>query len=51
MIAAALAWLYLRIREPLPVRALRAAHTGSANDYAGYAIAGTLIVIAVLSVT
>jgi multicomponent Na+:H+ antiporter subunit D len=24
------------------------AHTGSANDYAGYAIAGTLIVIAAL---
>jgi multicomponent Na+:H+ antiporter subunit D len=34
--------------EPLPVRLLRAAHTGSANDYAGYAIAGTLIVIAAL---
>jgi multicomponent Na+:H+ antiporter subunit D len=48
VIAAALAWVYLRIREPLPVRLLRAAHTGSANDYAGYAIAGTLIVIAAL---
>jgi multicomponent Na+:H+ antiporter subunit D len=48
VIAAALAWAYLRIREPLPVRLLRAAHTGSANDYAGYAIAGTLMVIAVL---
>ena len=48
VIAAALAWAYLRIKEPLPVRALRAAHTGSANDYAGYAIAGTLLVIAVL---
>jgi multicomponent Na+:H+ antiporter subunit D len=48
VIAAALAWAYLRIREPLPVRLLRAAHTGSANDYAGYAVAGTLMVIAVL---
>jgi multicomponent Na+:H+ antiporter subunit D len=48
VLAAALAWAYLRIREPLPVRLLRAAHTGSANDYAGYAVAGTLMVIAVL---
>jgi hypothetical protein len=47
-VAAALAWAYLRSREPLPVRVLRAAHTGSANDYAGYAVAGTLVVIAVL---
>jgi hypothetical protein len=43
-----LAWAYMRSKEPLPVRLLRAAHTGSANDYAGYAIAGTLMVIAVL---
>ncbi len=48
VVAAALAWVYLRIREPLPVRVLRAAHTGSANDYAGYAIAGTLAAIALL---
>jgi multicomponent Na+:H+ antiporter subunit D len=47
--AALLCWGYLRISEPLPVRLLRAAHTGSANDYAAYAIAGTLAVIAVLS--
>ncbi len=47
-LAAALAWVYLRSREPLPVRVLRAAHTGSANDYAGYAIAGTLAAIALL---
>jgi multicomponent Na+:H+ antiporter subunit D len=47
-LAAALAWAYLRSREPLPVRVLRAAHTGSANDYAGYAIAGTLAAIALL---
>jgi len=49
VIAAGLAWVYLRIREPLPVRGLRALHTGSANDYAAYAIAGTLAVVAVLS--
>jgi multicomponent Na+:H+ antiporter subunit D len=48
-VGAALAWGYLRTSEPLPIRWLRAAHTGSANDYAGYAIAGTLAVIAVLS--
>jgi multicomponent Na+:H+ antiporter subunit D len=34
VVAAAAAWEYLRIREPLPVRGLRALHTGSANDYA-----------------
>ncbi len=49
VIAAALAWLYLRVREPLPIRWLRALHTGSANDYAAYSIAGMLAVIAVLS--
>jgi multicomponent Na+:H+ antiporter subunit D len=48
VLAAGLAWWYLRSKEPLPVRLLRAAHTGSANDYAGYAVAGTLMVIAVL---
>ena len=48
-IAGALAWAYLRIREPAPVRVLRAAHNGSANDYAAYAVTGTLAVIAVLS--
>jgi len=31
------------------VRLLRAAHNGSANDYAAYAVTGTLAVIAVLS--
>ena len=49
VVAAALAWGYLRIREPAPIRALRALHTGSANDYAAYAVAGTLVMIAVLS--
>ncbi|HEY1618441.1 MAG TPA: proton-conducting transporter membrane subunit [Streptosporangiaceae bacterium] len=48
-VAALLCWGYLRISEPRVIRLLRAAHTGSANDYAAYAIAGTLAVIAVLS--
>jgi multicomponent Na+:H+ antiporter subunit D len=48
-VAALLCWGYLRISEPRAIRLLRAAHTGSANDYAAYAIAGTLAVIAVLS--
>jgi multicomponent Na+:H+ antiporter subunit D len=47
--AAALAWGYLRIREPWPIRGLRALHTGSANDYAAYAVAGILAMITVLS--
>jgi multicomponent Na+:H+ antiporter subunit D len=47
--AAALAWGYLRMREPRVIRGLRAIHTGSANDYAAYAIAGTLAAVAVLS--
>jgi multicomponent Na+:H+ antiporter subunit D len=48
---AALAWAYLRAREPEAVRLLRAAHTGSVNDYAAYAVAGMLAVIAVLTLT
>jgi multicomponent Na+:H+ antiporter subunit D len=48
---AALGWAYLRAREPAPVRLLRAAHTGSVNDYAAYAVAGMLAVIAVLTLT
>jgi multicomponent Na+:H+ antiporter subunit D len=48
---AALARAYLRAREPAPVRLLRAAHTGSVNDYAAYAVAGMLAVIAVLTLT
>jgi multicomponent Na+:H+ antiporter subunit D len=48
-VAAVLAWGYLRRREPAVISWLRAIHTGSANDYAGYAMAGTLAVIAVLS--
>jgi multicomponent Na+:H+ antiporter subunit D len=46
-----LAGAYLRAREPAPVRLLRAAHTGSVNDYAAYAVAGMLAVIAVLTLT
>jgi multicomponent Na+:H+ antiporter subunit D len=49
--AAALAWNYLRRREPAPVRALRRAHTGSVNDYAAYAVAGLLAVIVALTLT
>ena len=48
-VAAVLAWGYLRITEPRPIRWLRALHTGSANDYAAYAVTGTLAVIAVLA--
>ena len=48
---AALAWAYPQAREPRPVRLLRAAHTGSVNDYAAYAVAGMLAVIAVLTLT
>jgi multicomponent Na+:H+ antiporter subunit D len=49
ILGAVLAWGYLRVREPKVVTGLRALHTGSANDYAAYAIAGTLAVIAVLA--
>jgi len=49
VIAAVAAWGYLRIREPAPVRALRAVHTGSVNDYAAYAATGLLAVIAALT--
>lgn len=50
IVATALAWGYLRTKEPLAVRLLRAAHNGSVNDYAAYAVAGLLAVITVLSV-
>jgi multicomponent Na+:H+ antiporter subunit D len=39
---------YLRSKEPLPVRALRAAHTGSVNDYAAFLAAGAVVIIAAL---
>jgi multicomponent Na+:H+ antiporter subunit D len=47
-VAAVVAWGYLRIAEPGPIRGLRAIHTGSANDYAAYAVVGILAVIAAL---
>jgi multisubunit Na+/H+ antiporter MnhE subunit len=49
VVAAVAAWGYLRIREPAPVRMLRALHNGSVNDYAAYATAGLLAVIAALT--
>jgi len=39
---------YLRSKEPLPVRALRAVHTGSVNDYAAFLAAGAVAIIAAL---
>jgi NADH:ubiquinone oxidoreductase subunit 5 (subunit L)/multisubunit Na+/H+ antiporter MnhA subunit len=47
LIAVLLTRVYLRLRnEPVPVRLLRAAHTGSVNDYAAYAVAGMVALIA-----
>jgi multicomponent Na+:H+ antiporter subunit D len=46
----ALAFWYMRSREPAPMRVLRGLHNGSANDYTAYAVAGTLILITVLSI-
>lgn len=51
VVAVALAYGYLRIREPIPVRALRAVHTGSVNDYAAYAVGGVVLVVAALALT
>jgi multicomponent Na+:H+ antiporter subunit D len=51
IVAAWVAWGYLRIDEPAPVRALRRAHTGSVNDYAAYAVAGLLAVVVALTLT
>ena len=48
VVATALTWWYLRIPEPGVIRGLRALHTGSANDYAAYAVVGILAVIAAL---
>jgi multicomponent Na+:H+ antiporter subunit D len=48
LLAVALAWWYLRAREPLPIRALRAAHNGSVQDYTAYAVVGFLAVVAAL---
>ncbi|HEY3868708.1 MAG TPA: proton-conducting transporter membrane subunit [Actinocrinis sp.] len=40
--------VYLRSKEPAPVRLLRAVHNGSANDYAAYAAAGLVVLVAAL---
>ncbi len=47
-LGAALAAVYVGVPEPRPIRVLRAVHTGSVNDYAGFAAAGLLAVVAVL---
>jgi len=47
-LGALLTAFYLRSKEPLPVRALRAVHTGSVNDYAAFLAAGAVAVIAAL---
>jgi hypothetical protein len=40
---------YLRARrDPQPIRALRALHTGSANDYAAFAVVGLVALVAAL---
>ncbi len=47
--AALVGYGYLRAdRDPQPIRALRALHTGSANDYTGYAVAGLVVLVAAL---
>ncbi|MBR7828025.1 Fe-S-binding domain-containing protein [Actinospica sp. MGRD01-02] len=44
--AAGVRW-YLRLRrDPQPISGLRALHTGSANDYAAYAVVGLLALVA-----
>lgn len=46
----AVAWAYLRAAsEPAPIRLLRALHTGSVNDYAGYAVIGVLAALLALA--
>src|SRR6185437_6032390 len=47
-LGALLTAFYLRSKAPLPVRALRAVHTGSVNDYAAFLAAGAVAVIAAL---
>jgi multicomponent Na+:H+ antiporter subunit D len=48
-LGAALACVYLRIREPAPITLLRRLHTGSVNDYAAFAVIGVLGALAVLA--
>jgi multicomponent Na+:H+ antiporter subunit D len=49
LLAVLLARVYLRIKEPIPIRLLRAAHTGSVNDYTGFAVVGAVALIAALN--
>ncbi len=49
LLAVLLTRIYLRVKEPAPIRLLRAAHTGSVNDYTGFAVVGTVALIAALS--
>jgi multicomponent Na+:H+ antiporter subunit D len=49
LVAIALTWWYLRTREPAPIRALRAVHTGSVQDYTAYAVVGLVVVTAALA--
>lgn len=48
LLAVALAWWYMRAREPAPIRAPRAAHNGSVRDYTAYAVVGSLAVVSAL---
>jgi multicomponent Na+:H+ antiporter subunit D len=49
VVAAAGVYAYLRARrDPAPIRALRAVHNGSANDYTAYAVAGLVALVAAL---
>lgn len=50
VVGLALAAIYLRLREPAPVRWLRAVHTGSVNDYTGLQAAGIVICAVVLMI-
>jgi multicomponent Na+:H+ antiporter subunit D len=43
-----LAAVYIRHREPAPIRLLRLAHNGSVNDYTAFAVVGVLAALAVL---
>jgi len=49
VIAGAATYAYLRSKEPALIRLLRAVHNGSVNDYAGFAVAGTVALIAALN--
>lgn len=49
LVAAFGVFAYLRARrDPQPLRSLRAVHTGSANDYAAFAVAGFIALVVAL---